>query len=124
MNRFLNALEAMGGSSWLAHNTGPKDISCWNEPLSALIIAIRQVGLSGWKSEECDAIQNELLAWQQKGYSETQGKFVSLYHFIFIIGLNLLGSCPLLRTLIALHFCFSGSFIFMQAMRVANISGL
>ncbi|KAH7682974.1 phosphoglucan water dikinase protein [Dioscorea alata] len=73
LSRFLNALEAMGGSSWLAHNTGPKDISCWNEPLGALIIAIRQVGLSGWKSEECDAIQNELLAWQQKGYSETQG---------------------------------------------------
>ncbi|KAJ0988966.1 hypothetical protein J5N97_007322 [Dioscorea zingiberensis] len=73
LSRLLNALEAMGGSSWLAQNIGPKDISCWNKPLGALISGIRQVGLSGWKSEECSAIVSELLAWQQKGSSETEG---------------------------------------------------
>ncbi|XP_058093541.1 phosphoglucan, water dikinase, chloroplastic [Magnolia sinica] len=73
LSRFLNALEAMGGTSWLARNAGSKNVGSWNSPLAALIIGIRQVGLSGWKSEECNAIESELLAWQQKGLSEREG---------------------------------------------------
>eukprot|EP00262_Sarcandra_glabra_P011298 TRINITY_DN2713_c0_g1_i2.p1 TRINITY_DN2713_c0_g1~~TRINITY_DN2713_c0_g1_i2.p1 ORF type:complete len:1245 (-),score=236.50 TRINITY_DN2713_c0_g1_i2:241-3843(-) len=73
LSRFLNSLEAMGGSSWLAQNAGSKNVGSWKHPLSALVFGIRQVGLSGWKPEECTAIVSELLAWQQKGLSEREG---------------------------------------------------
>lgn len=73
LSRFLNALEAMGGSSWLVQNINSKNVVPWNHPLGSLIIGIRQIGLSGWKYEECFAIESELLAWQQKGFSEREG---------------------------------------------------
>ncbi|KAF9587501.1 hypothetical protein IFM89_003519 [Coptis chinensis] len=73
LNRFLNALEAMGGLSWLAQNAGFVNISSWNDPLDALAIGIRQLGLSGWKLEECTTIENELLAWKQKCLTEREG---------------------------------------------------
>lgn len=73
LSRFLNALDSLGGSSWLAQNAASKSTSSWSNPLVALIIGIRQVGLSGWKPEECNALSNELLAWQHKGLSETEG---------------------------------------------------
>ncbi|KAJ8628263.1 hypothetical protein MRB53_021570 [Persea americana] len=53
LSRLLNALEAMGGSSWLAHNARTKNIDYWNHARSALTTGIRQLGLSGWKVEEC-----------------------------------------------------------------------
>lgn len=52
-----------------------KNVTSWNEPLDALAIGIRQLGLSGWKLEECTAIGNELLAWKDKGLSEKEGLF-------------------------------------------------
>ncbi|XP_042390095.1 phosphoglucan, water dikinase, chloroplastic-like [Zingiber officinale] len=73
LSRFVNILEEMGGSSWLADNVGSKNISPWAHPLVALNIGLRQVGLSGWKLEECNAIQNELLSWLQKGISDKEG---------------------------------------------------
>ncbi|KAF9610090.1 hypothetical protein IFM89_019930 [Coptis chinensis] len=73
LSRFLNALEAMGGLSWLAQNAGPVNASSWNDLLDALAVGIRQLGLSGWKLEECTAIENELLAWKQKGLTEREG---------------------------------------------------
>lgn len=73
LSRFLNALEAMGGSSMLAQNVNSKNIVSWNHPLDALVIGIHQVGLSGWKSLECFAIESELLAWQKKGFFEREG---------------------------------------------------
>ncbi|PIN06610.1 Phosphoglucan, water dikinase [Handroanthus impetiginosus] len=73
LSRFLNALEAVGGAYWLAKNIEQKNVSSWSDPLRALIISIHQLGLSGWKPEECRAIENELLAWQQRGLLETEG---------------------------------------------------
>ncbi|XP_048496016.1 phosphoglucan, water dikinase, chloroplastic isoform X2 [Beta vulgaris subsp. vulgaris] len=73
LSRFLNALEALGGASWLAARAESKNVTSWNEPLDALTIGIRQLGLSGWKSEECIAIGNELIAWKDKGLSEKEG---------------------------------------------------
>lgn len=73
LDRFLNALEAVGGSSWLAQNAGSNNVSSWNDSLHALVIGIRQLGLSGWKPKECIAIESEVLAWQQKGLSEREG---------------------------------------------------
>ncbi|XP_043719227.1 phosphoglucan, water dikinase, chloroplastic-like [Telopea speciosissima] len=73
LSRFLNALEAMGGSSWLAQSAGSKNVSSWSDPLHALIVGIRQLGLSCWKPKECNAIESELLAWKQKGLSEREG---------------------------------------------------
>lgn len=63
----------MGGADWLAQSVGSRNISPWNNPLDAFIVGIQQVGLSGWKSEECAAIKSELLSWRQKGLSEKEG---------------------------------------------------
>lgn len=73
--RFLNALETTGGANWLAANVKSKNVSSWNDPLGALIVGIHQLKLSGWKSEECAAIENELLSWKEKGLSERKGAF-------------------------------------------------
>ncbi|KAI3924013.1 hypothetical protein MKW92_027484 [Papaver armeniacum] len=70
LSRFLNALEAIGGSSKLADTAGLKN---WNDPIDALTVGIRQLGLSGFKSKECICIENELLAWKQKGLSVKEG---------------------------------------------------
>lgn len=64
----------MGGSSLLAHNADSRSIGPWNSPLGALIAGIRQVGLSGWRKEECVAIGNEILAWKLQGLSEREGR--------------------------------------------------
>ncbi|KAL2520078.1 Phosphoglucan [Forsythia ovata] len=73
LSRFLNALEAVGGASWLAENVDKKNVGSWSDPIRALVIGIHQVALSGWKLEECRAIGNELLAWQERGLIETEG---------------------------------------------------
>ena len=73
LNRFLNALEAVGGAQQLKENAESKNVSSWNDPLGSLFVGIRQLGLSGWKPEECTAIGNELLAWKEKGLSEMEG---------------------------------------------------
>ncbi|PKA66121.1 Phosphoglucan, water dikinase, chloroplastic [Apostasia shenzhenica] len=73
LSRFLNELEAMGGSSWLTNNANSRQIDTWNNPLDALIVGIRQVGFSGWRKEECNAIENDILAWKLKGLSDREG---------------------------------------------------
>lgn len=73
LSRLLNVLENVGGAKWLADNVGLKNVSSWNDPLGALIVGIRQLGLSGWKPEECSAVGSELLAWQEKGLFEKEG---------------------------------------------------
>lgn len=57
-----------------------KNISSWSDPIGALIVGIRQLGLSGWKPEECIAIGNELRAWEERGLLETEG---SMYFSAF-----------------------------------------
>ncbi|PKU88114.1 phosphoglucan, water dikinase, chloroplastic [Dendrobium catenatum] len=73
LSRFLNELEAIGGSSWLENNVNSGNIGSWHSPLGALIVGIRQVGLSGWRQEECVAIGSEILAWDLEGLSEREG---------------------------------------------------
>ncbi|ONK58769.1 uncharacterized protein A4U43_C09F16460 [Asparagus officinalis] len=73
LSRLFNIIETMGGSSWLVENINSKNAVPWNHPLDSLIIGIRQIGLSGWKSKECSAIVSELLAWQQTGFLEREG---------------------------------------------------
>lgn len=73
LSRFLNALEAVGGTSWLTENVERKNVFSWSNPIGALVIGIHQVVLSGWNLEECRAIGNELLAWQERGLLETEG---------------------------------------------------
>ncbi|CAN6580302.1 unnamed protein product [Malus baccata var. baccata] len=73
LSRFLNELDALGGAHWLAENVKSKDVSSWNGPLDALIVGIHQLSLSGWKPEECAAIENELVAWKARGLSEREG---------------------------------------------------
>ncbi|KAL5066613.1 hypothetical protein RYX36_017500 [Vicia faba] len=73
LSRFLNVLEVMGGASWLAANLESKNVNSWNDPLGALIIGVHQLKLSNWKPEECDAIENELIAWSTRGLSESEG---------------------------------------------------
>lgn len=71
-NRYINALEALGGSASLAEGL-PRNTSLWDDALDALVIGINQVSFSGWKPTECTAIVNELLSWKQKGLSEFEG---------------------------------------------------
>ncbi|XP_050236543.1 phosphoglucan, water dikinase, chloroplastic isoform X2 [Mercurialis annua] len=73
LSRLLNTLENVGGAKWLSDNVNSKNVSSWNDPLRALVVGVRQLGLSGWKPEECAAIGSELLAWQEKGLSEKEG---------------------------------------------------
>ncbi|KAL0432167.1 UNVERIFIED_CONTAM: Phosphoglucan, water dikinase, chloroplastic [Sesamum latifolium] len=72
LSRFLNALEAVGGAHWLADNVEQKNVNSWNDALGALAIGVHQLGLSGWKPDECRAIGNELLAWKERGLLETE----------------------------------------------------
>ncbi|GFP87620.1 phosphoglucan water dikinase chloroplastic [Phtheirospermum japonicum] len=73
LSRFLNALEAIGGAHWLAKNAEQKNVNSWDDALEALVVGVRQLGLSGWKPEECRVIGKELLAWQERGLLETEG---------------------------------------------------
>ncbi|XP_027189138.1 phosphoglucan, water dikinase, chloroplastic isoform X2 [Cicer arietinum] len=73
LSRFLNVLEVMGGAGWLAANLQSKNATSWNDPLGALIIGVHQLKLSNWKTEECGAIENELIAWSIRGLSESEG---------------------------------------------------
>jgi len=66
----------MGGSSWLVQNLNLKNVIPWNHLLDSLIVGISQIRLSCWKSEECYAIESELLAWKQQGFSEREGTSV------------------------------------------------
>lgn len=72
LSRYINALEALGGSASLAEGL-PTNTSLWDDALDALIIGINQVCFSGWKPNECSALVNELLSWKQKGLSEFEG---------------------------------------------------
>ncbi|KAK3414637.1 hypothetical protein EUGRSUZ_H00494 [Eucalyptus grandis] len=72
LSRFLNAVEASGGTSWLAENVA-QNMSFWDNLLDALIVGICQLGLSSWQVEECTALRNELLAWKKRGFSEKEG---------------------------------------------------
>ncbi|KAL8172262.1 hypothetical protein V2J09_024066 [Rumex salicifolius] len=73
LSRFLNELEALGGAGWLVGNSDSGDLSSWSGPLDTLSAGIRQLGLSGWKPQECSAIGNELLAWKSSGLSNEEG---------------------------------------------------
>ncbi|KAH0855550.1 LOW QUALITY PROTEIN: hypothetical protein HID58_007906 [Brassica napus] len=56
----------------LLSRCGIKRLSSWNDPLDALVLGVHQVGLSGWKQEECLAIGNELLAWRERDLLEKE----------------------------------------------------
>ncbi|GAA0164916.1 kinase [Lithospermum erythrorhizon] len=73
MSRFLNALEAAGGTEQLVSSINAKKISSWVEPIKALTVGISQLGLCGWRAEECRAIGSELQAWTNKGFEEKEG---------------------------------------------------
>ncbi|CAA7017203.1 unnamed protein product [Microthlaspi erraticum] len=73
LSRFLNALETMGGAVQLAKDVESRNVASWNDPLDALVLGVHQVGLSGWKQEECLAIGNELLAWRDRDLLAKEG---------------------------------------------------
>lgn len=72
----------MGGARWLAANVQSKNVNAWNDALGALIIGVHQLKLSSWKTEECVAIENELLAWKNRGLSEMEGIFFLNLDFV------------------------------------------
>ncbi|TVU50595.1 hypothetical protein EJB05_01972 [Eragrostis curvula] len=75
LSRYINALEALGGSASLAQG-GASNGSIWDDALDALIIGIDQVSFSGWKAEECIAIGNELRSWKHKGNEDEKDVWV------------------------------------------------
>ncbi|XBI76603.1 hypothetical protein VPH35_069819 [Triticum aestivum] len=72
LSRYINGLEASGGSASLAQCVAG-NTSVWDDTLDALIIGVNQVSFSGWKPEECIAIGNELLSWKKEGLCESEG---------------------------------------------------
>ena len=68
LSRCAAAIERRGGSAGLAElpiATG------WSLPLGALLLAVRNVGLSGWADEaECMAVEGELVAWRAAAGAE------------------------------------------------------
>lgn len=73
LSRYLNALENLGGAHQLSRNVDSNNVSSWNDPLGVLSVGIRQLGLSGWKPDECRAIGNELMAWKARGLPDREG---------------------------------------------------
>ena len=45
----------------------------WSHSLGATVLGLRQLGLSGWQSQECAAVENELQAWQAAGLPKGGG---------------------------------------------------
>jgi phosphoglucan,water dikinase len=63
MSRFINTVEERGGAEFLATaNDGS-----WALPIGALVLSLRQIGLTGYSHAECMALENELTRWQQIG---------------------------------------------------------
>lgn len=73
LSRFVNALDTMGGATMLASELQSRHVNSWNHPLGAVVLGIRQLGLSGWQQGECMAIENEIQAWQSAGLAEKEG---------------------------------------------------
>lgn len=63
----------MGGADQLAKDVESRNVASWNDPLDALVLGVHQVGLSGWKQEECLAIGNEILAWRERDLLDKEG---------------------------------------------------
>lgn len=84
----------MGGAHWLSGKVEPEKIKSWNEPLDALTVGIRQLGLSGWQPEECCAIGNELTAWKSRLLSEREGivLFLVILKLLELIRTKILGA--------------------------------
>nr|GMD68042.1 phosphoglucan, water dikinase, chloroplastic [Ipomoea batatas] len=111
LSRFINSLENLGGAQWLMENVDPKNVSKWNNPIVGLMVGIHQLGFSGWKSEECEAIGNELLCWKQRGFldmeGDSYGKLIQVN--LFTAGLDEGHRCKqqLIDLFLALFFCAS-----------------
>ncbi|CAM6112841.1 unnamed protein product [Calypogeia fissa] len=73
LSRYINSLESAGGAKWLIDEAKSTNVSAWNQTLGAVVLGIRQIGLSGWQSQECLAIENELSAWQSAGIVQKDG---------------------------------------------------
>jgi phosphoglucan,water dikinase len=66
----LSRLDAAVDPPFLA--TAPD--ASWSVPLGAVLLAVRNVGLSGWRPGECLAVENELCAWRAAaGLDERDG---------------------------------------------------
>ena len=69
----MNAVEAAGGAGMLASEATAGSADSWSHSLGATVLGLRQLGLSGWQSQECAAVENELQAWQAAGLPKGGG---------------------------------------------------
>eukprot|EP00249_Psilotum_nudum_P024562 c29221_g1_i1 orf=269-3925(-) len=72
LSSFINAIETGGGANLLSKEAQRQYIKSWNHPLGAVVLGVRQLGLSGWKQAECMAIENEIKAWESMGLDEAE----------------------------------------------------
>ena len=63
LSRFINALEAQGGAAAIVAGSD----GGWALPIGALVLGLRQVGLSGFEQQECMALERELATWPRMG---------------------------------------------------------
>lgn len=67
LSRLINSFESEGGASLLTEEAKNGKVGKWTPALTALVMGIQQLGLSGLHKAECTAIKNELMAWSATG---------------------------------------------------------
>lgn len=69
LSRFENSIEGRGGSKMLATAAD----GSWALPIGAMVVGLRNLGLTGFDLSECMALEFELTAWQKVGtFSESR----------------------------------------------------
>ncbi|PSC69113.1 water chloroplastic [Micractinium conductrix] len=63
LSRFINSVENKGGAGGIASGSD----GAWALPIGALVLGLRYLGLGGYASQECMAVEHELAAWQKAG---------------------------------------------------------
>lgn len=74
LSRFINLVEETQGFENLAESID----QMWALPIGALVLGIRNVGMDGWDSAECLAVENELSSWYSNGNLKEPGNALRL----------------------------------------------
>lgn len=84
MSRYINALTENGTLG--AMREGGQ--AAWARPLGALVLGVRQCGLSSWMPSECFAIDEDIGCWQRLGVSSSK---VYIHTKCCVLGVEVVG---------------------------------
>lgn len=63
----MNEAESQGGPQRMSEEAKGGTPRLFDSCIGATVLALRQVGLSGWQQAECLCLEQELAAWQKAG---------------------------------------------------------